>query len=98
MATYALIYSYVDDAAALDEARPRHREFLLRLGEQGICLAAGKFAPSEQPGGLLIFRHDDRDELTDILSRDPFQLEGMVTGAKLIEWTPAVGPVAPDLQ
>lgn len=98
MATYALHYTYVDNADALDEARPRHREFLLRLADQGICLVAGKYAAGEAPGGLLIFRHDDRVELTDILSRDPYQLEGLVADAKLIEWTPGLGPVAAELQ
>ena len=41
MALHAVIYRYADDAAALDEHRPRHRDHLRKLNEAGHLLVSG---------------------------------------------------------
>lgn len=97
MTTFAVQYTYVDDVEAITAHRPEHRAFLGRLAEEGICLVAGAYAPGEAPGALLIFRHDDRDALAALLTEDPFQREGIVTGVTITAWGPAVGPYASDL-
>ncbi|WP_460770909.1 YciI family protein [Mariniluteicoccus flavus] len=97
MSTFAVHYTYIDDADRRQEIRPAHREFLGRLAEQGICLVAGAYAPHEQPGGLLIFRHESADGLAALLADDPFSREGIITDTRIVEWGPAVGPYAGDL-
>lgn len=98
MATYAVIYTYSDDAELRAAVRPRHRAYLSGLGEQGICLVAGAWAPTEPPGGLLIFRAETKDEVADLVSADPFVTEGYVIDKKIIEWPPGIGPLAKKFQ
>ncbi|WP_460744186.1 YciI family protein [Mariniluteicoccus endophyticus] len=97
MPTYAVHYTYIDDADRRQEVRPAHREFLGRLAEDGICLVAGAYAPAEEPGGLLVFRHESKEGLAELLKGDPFQVESVVTDMRILEWGPAVGPYASHL-
>ena len=57
---HAVIYRYADDAAALDEHRPRHRDHLRALHEAGRLVVSGPLAEGGGPGALLIFRADVR--------------------------------------
>lgn len=97
MPTYAVHYTYTDDTDARLAARPGHREFLTRLADEGVCLAAGAYAPHEAPGGLLIFRADTADELARRLADDPYATGGFIADTRIVEWGPAVGPVASAL-
>lgn len=97
MATYAVHYSYGDDTDARMAARPAHRDFLDGLAGQGVCLVAGAYAPSEAPGGLLIFRADSKDQVSELLRDDPYQRGGFVTETKILEWGPVIGPYAEGL-
>ena len=56
----AVILSFSDDPARL-ELRPRHRELLGEMHEQGLLVAAGPFA--DQSGALLLFATDDVAEV-----------------------------------
>ena len=55
MSLFAVIYRYADDAAALDEHRPRHRDHLRGLHEAGRLVVSGPLAEGGGPGALLIF-------------------------------------------
>lgn len=98
MTTYAVHYHYSDDTDRRMEVRPVHREFLGKLAEQGICLAAGAYAPTERPGGLLILRGESAEQVDKILADDPYRSEGIVTDLEILEWGVAVGPVADQLK
>ncbi len=94
MATFAVIYSYSDDAQAREAVRPRHRAYLGGLGEQGVCLVAGAWAPGEPPGALLIFRAQTKDEVAELIANDPFVTEGIVVGQQVYQWPAGLGPLA----
>lgn len=97
MPTYAVHYTYTDETDRRMEVRPAHRDFLGRLADEGVCLAAGAYAPTEAPGGLLIFRAETKDELARRLADDPYATAGLISDTRIVEWGPAVGPVAASL-
>jgi len=89
--TFAVIYTYTDDTELRDATRPAHRDY---LRECGSLLVAGAWAPGEAPGGLLIFRAEDRSEVQAIVDKDPFTTAGVISAADIREWAPPLGPVA----
>jgi uncharacterized protein YciI len=95
--TFAVIYTYTDDSALRDATRPAHREYLRGLADEGALLVAGAWAPGEAPGGLLIFRGEDKDAVQAFVDKDPFTTSGVVAGAEIREWAPPLGPVAAAL-
>ena len=46
-------------------------------------LVAGAWAPGEAPGGLLIFRVEDRAAVQAIVDADPFSTAGVVARAEV---------------
>jgi Uncharacterized protein conserved in bacteria len=96
-ATYAVIYSYIDDDELREKTRPAHREYLQGLAEEGALLVAGAWAPSEPAGGLLIFRAPDKQTVEGYVDRDPYKTEGVLATCEIREWAPPLGPVAPAL-
>src|SRR5688500_10892877 len=95
--TFAVIYTYTDDTALREATRPAHRDYLRGLADDGALLVAGAWAPSEAPGGLLIFRAGDGAAGRAIVDEDPYATAGVVAGADIREWVPPLGPVAPQL-
>jgi uncharacterized protein len=92
--TFALIYTYTDDTALREATRPAHRDYLRGLADDGMLLVAGAGAPGEAPGGLLIFRAEDKAAVQAIVDKDPYTTAGVVAGADIREWAPPLGPVA----
>lgn len=93
MTFYAVHYAYTSDAAAMDEVRPAHREYLRGLADEGSMRASGPYVGVE-PSALLIFTADSADEVRDLLSRDPFQQAGLVEQTTVTEWNPIIGVFA----
>ena len=79
MATYAVTYRYVDDAARLDEA--------------GRLLLSGPLADGD-PGALLIVRGDDVQDAQGVLADDPFRREGLIAEATMRTWNVVIGEFA----
>ena len=92
--TFALIYTYTDDTELRDATRPAHRDYLRPFAEDGTMLVAGAWAPGEAPGGLLVFRVEDRAAVQAIVDADPFSTAGVVARAEIREWAPPLGPLA----
>jgi len=69
--------------------RPRHREYLGKLAEDGVCTVAGPFA--DGTGGTMIFQAADEAELTKILDADPYHLEGALAERTVREFNPVLG-------
>ncbi|MCC3266431.1 YciI family protein [Arthrobacter gengyunqii] len=93
MSIFAVEYVYDADSAALrDEHRPRHRQWLSGLAEEGRVLASGPFV--DGAGALLIFTAEDEADLVSLLKQDPFAAVGAISGMKTTQWSPAVGAFA----
>ena len=91
MSLHAVIYRYVDDAATLDEHRPRHRDHLRKLYEAGHLVVSGPLAEGGGPGALLIFRADSAEQVAQWLDNDPFKVLGLIVEREIRAWNPAFG-------
>lgn len=92
MAWFVVEIRYVQDKFA--QVRPRHREYLLSLAEQGKVAVAG---PLEgDTGGLVLYQAGDREELQRILDADPYHLEGAIAERTVREFTPVLGAWLPE--
>lgn len=95
MPQFAVEYTYEENSDAVrDEHRPRHREWLRGLYDEGTLLLSGPFA--DGTGGLLIFSAADADRLADLLAVDPFNEVGVVANVRIKEWSPIIGPIAAE--
>lgn len=90
MSTYAVRYTYDDQADARDRFRPEHRAWLAGLVEAGTLLGSGPF--TDAPGALLVFRADSVDAVRDLLAQDPFAREGLVAATEVHAWDVVLGP------
>ena len=91
MQPHAVIYRYVDDPAALDEHRPRHRDHLRTLLEAGHLVVSGPLVEGGGPGALLIFRAESTDQVAQWLDDDPFKTVGLIAEREIRGWNPAFG-------
>jgi hypothetical protein len=83
--------TYVDDRDKLADSRPRHREYLRELVEQGKVGAAGPWA--DDSAGFAIYRVADRAELDRLLAEDPYTVDGVAAGRRVNEWKLVLGAV-----
>jgi uncharacterized protein len=87
MGTFAVTYQYNSgSAAARDEHRPRHVEFLQSQFDGGRLLTSGPFGPQEDPGALLIFSGEDKAEVETLLDQDPFHVQGLIARRQIKQW------------
>jgi len=91
MALHAVIYRYSTDSAALDEHRPKHKDYLRTLFEQGRIVVSGPLAEGGGPGALLIIDAGDSEEVAALLDRDPFHSLGLIAEREIRRWRPAFG-------
>lgn len=85
MTTFAVIYTYGNDDAARDEFRPVHKDFLETQYNAKSLLASGPIN-DDKPGALLIMSGDSRDDVADLMDRDPFMQEGLIANREIREW------------
>ncbi len=91
MSIYAVRYTYDDRPDHRMAVRPVHRAWLARQVAAGTLLASGPFTDGE-PGALLVFRADSRDDLEALLAQDPFATEGVIASTEAREWEQVFGP------
>ncbi|RZQ65234.1 YciI family protein [Amycolatopsis suaedae] len=73
--------------------RPRHREFLTGLAEQGVVAVAGPLGDGS--GGITLYQAEDREALQAIIDRDPYFVEGAVADHTVREFQPLIGAWVP---
>ena len=71
----------------IQKVRPKHRDFIQKLCDEGIMLLAGTQVPGI--GGVLIARADSMEEIAEILSNDPYQQENLAH-YQYIEFNPVI--------
>ncbi|WP_353081935.1 YciI family protein [Tessaracoccus lapidicaptus] len=95
MSYFAVQYTYIDDARALDAERPHHRAYLSTL-LGGSLVVSGPYVDSELPGALLIMRAGSADELEQLLDLDPFWTANLIAERSVEEWNPVLGSLSAD--
>jgi uncharacterized protein len=95
MPTFAITYAYSPvSAAARDEHRPRHVEFLKSQFDGGRLLRSGPFGPEEAPGALLIIRGESKTEIEALMDQDPFFQNNLIEERKIRQWNVFFGAEA----
>ena len=93
MTIFAVTYRYSDDVETRDRLRPEHRYYLRGLADQGSLLLSGPHGPDEAPGALLLFRGDDKEQIAELVAKDPFMPSGVIAETTTTEWEPVIGPL-----
>ena len=84
MALFAVTLTFSDDTERRLEVRPKHREYLGTLLENGKLHESGPF--TDDSGALLIYDAVDIAEVQELLSADPYIPAGIIAGATIKEW------------
>ncbi|SFA76386.1 hypothetical protein SAMN05216266_101289 [Amycolatopsis marina] len=91
MAWFVVEIRYVQDKFA--EVRPRHRDYLEDLAEQGVIAVAGPLA--DGTGGMFLCQAEDREALQAVIDADPYHIEGAIEERTVREFTPLIGAWVP---
>ena len=90
MPVFAVEYVYNDRTEERNEVRPRHREFLRGLLDQGVILASGPIEGGA--GALLIVSASSEADALAALDPDPFETSGLIEQRSIRQWNTVIGP------
>jgi uncharacterized protein len=90
MTLHAVSYRYADEPVRLDEHRPKHKDYLASLFEQGRIVISGPLTDGA-PGALLILDAEDADQVAALLDLDPFWELGLIADRQIRRWSPFFG-------
>ncbi|MEX1157435.1 MAG: YciI family protein [Thermomicrobiales bacterium] len=71
---FATVFRY-GNQDQIAEVRPRHREYLTSLKEQGKLVASGPF--EDDSGALIIYEADSQADAEALIEADPFREAGV---------------------
>jgi uncharacterized protein YciI len=92
MAWFLVEITYVQEK--MPEVRPRHRDFLRALAEQGRVAVAGPLG--DGTGGITLYQADDEGHLEETIDQDPYFLEGVIAERTVREFKPVIGAWVPE--
>jgi len=92
MAWYLVEITYVQEKML--EVRPRHRDFLVGLAEEGRVAVAGPFG--DGAGGAILYQADDEAHLEQTIAQDPYFQEGVIAKQTVREFLPVLGAWVPE--
>jgi uncharacterized protein YciI len=84
MAKFVSIVTFAADEEKRLAVRPKHREYLSSLLEQGKLHESGPFA--DDKGALIIYEAADEAEARALIAADPYTDAGVVADFQLREW------------
>ncbi len=84
---WALFYQYVTDNVIERRAphRPGHIGLVREWMADGRLLQGGALGDPPH-GALLVFAVEDRSEVEEFVSKDPYVVNGLVTGHRIEPW------------
>lgn len=84
---YIISLTYKTDLEKVDRYIPEHMEFLKKHYQDKKFLVSGRKTP--RTGGMIIATATDRQEIEDIIKKDPFYENG-IADYEIIEITPTM--------
>ena len=88
---FAVIYRYADDAAALDEHRPRHRDHLRgRCTRRGASSSAARWPRAAAPAPAADLPRRAAEQVAGWLEDDPFKVLGLIVEREIRAWNPCL--------
>jgi uncharacterized protein YciI len=88
---FLLFYDYVENIV---ERRAPYREAHLGLVREYVArgeLVLGGAFSDPVDGAALVFKVDSRATVDEFVAKDPYVVDGLVTGWRIREWTVVVG-------
>jgi len=82
---FVILLEYLKPIEEVERLVIPHRAYLDELYGRGILLASGPQIP--RTGGVLLAKGRNKEDLWDVLKKDPFYTEGIAT-YKMIEFDP----------
>ena len=80
---FATVFRYGNQDRIAD-VRPRHREYLTLLKEQGKLFASGPF--EDDSGALIIYEADSQADAEALIAADPFHEVGVFQSYDMKPW------------
>jgi uncharacterized protein YciI len=74
---FVVLLTYVKPLEAVDRAMKEHMTFLRAGYRAKIFIASGRRVP--RTGGVILARAPSKEELAEVIERDPFVREGIAT-------------------
>lgn len=91
MTHFVLLYDYVEEVVERRQPfREEHMGLLTALHAEGKLMMAGAWNDPVD-GAALVFGGDDDSVVRDFVQRDPYVVNGLVTGWRIREWNIVVG-------
>jgi uncharacterized protein len=88
---YVIYVKYTDNHELRESVRPKHREFLQKMLDEGHLHESGPF--TDDSGALMIYNGESQEAVEAIIANDPFrQTEGIVESAVIHEWNRVFPP------
>ena len=85
MIKYAILVTYSDNDDLRVSTRPKHREFLKQMLDEGKLHESGPY--TDDSGALMIYNGASREEVEAIFAQDPFNITGgSIESATIMEW------------
>ncbi len=91
MPTYMVEYTYDDRSHLRDAHRPEHRAYLAGLVQTGRMIAFGRYDDTGSPGALLIVESNTAEEVEEMVRRDPYVTQDLVTKLRVRRWAATWG-------
>ena len=83
MTKFATVFRY-GNQDQIAEVRPRHREYLTALKEQGKLFASGPF--EDDSGALIIYQAESQADAEALVTSDPFHEAGVFQSWDMKPW------------
>lgn len=84
MAKFALVLEFGTDMETRLAIRPRHREYLQKLLDEGKLVESGPWM--DDSGALIVYEAADESEARKLIAADPYTAAGVVARSTLNEW------------
>jgi uncharacterized protein YciI len=94
---FLVVYTYGDDATRRERHRDAHVRFLGELSEQGVNLMSGPLDDGAT-GGMQLIAAGSRQDVVDLMAKDPYAVGGVIANVEVREWTPLLGRLVPHLR
>lgn len=84
MAKFVALLEFTDNEPLRLETRPRHREYLQSLLDEGKLAMSGPWA--DDTGAMLIYETESLEAAQSLLEADPYRAAGVLADARIKEW------------
>ena len=81
---YINLVQFIDDLSRVTEARPKHHDYLKKLGGENRLWAAGPL--TDRAGAFFIYEAPDQESAKALVHEDPFYTDGVLASYELHPW------------